>query len=156
MSEPKLRVLGVYRAEISAATWQKQFDVTGDGTYTREHFDNLVLVEAEVEGLSEPFEMIKFGQMRAEFPDDPKRMQVGYDEGLLSMDGEMLIQRKMDCVQGTGRLRFAAYLHLYDPARPLQWQGGSVTCPPVQEMPVRLAMLMPYNARSKLTRRSEV
>ena len=35
----------------------------------QEHFDNLVLVEAEVEGLSEPFEMIKFGQMRAEFPD---------------------------------------------------------------------------------------
>jgi hypothetical protein len=156
MSEPRLRVLGVYRPPISAETWQEQFDVTGDAMSTWRHFDDLVLIEAEVEGLSEPFEMIKFGQMRVESPDDPERMQVGYDEGLLSMDGEILIQRKMDCVQGTGRLRFAAYLHLYDATRPLQWQGGSVMCPPVQEMPVRLAMLMPYKVRSKLTRRSEV
>src|ERR1700712_4525638 len=105
MSEPKLSVLGVYRVEISAEIWREQFGITGDPMYTRRHFDNLVLIEAEVEGLSEPFEMIKFGQMRGEFPDDPKRMQVGYDEGLLSMDGEILIQRKMDCVRGSGRLR---------------------------------------------------
>jgi len=94
-----------------------------------------VLIEAVVEGLAEPFEMIKFGQM-----------QMGYDEGLLSFDG--LIQRGMDCVQGTGPLRFAVYLHLYDPERPLLWQGGEVMCPPVVDMPVRLLLLMPYNACS--------
>jgi len=41
-------------------------------------------------------------------------------------------------VQGTGPLRFAVYLHFYDPQRPLLWQGGELTCPPVQEAPVRL------------------
>ncbi len=86
--------------------------------------------------------------MQTEFPDDPKRMQVGYDEGLLSMDGETLIQREMNCVRGTEPLRFAVYLHLYDPARPLLWQGGIVTSLPLQDIPVRLAMLMPYNACS--------
>jgi hypothetical protein len=35
--------------------------------------------------------------------------------GLLSIDGETLIQRKMNCVHGTGPLKFAVYLHLYDP-----------------------------------------
>lgn len=54
---------------------------------------------------------------------------VGYDEGLLSADGETLIQREIDCVRGSGPLRFAVYLHLYDPQRPLLWQGGEVTCP---------------------------
>jgi hypothetical protein len=148
MAEQKLTILGVYRPQISAETWQEQLQVTGDDAYTREHFEKLVLIEAIVEGLDGRLEMGEFGQMQAEFPDDPKRMQVGYDEGLLSLDGETLIQRKMDCVNGTGPLRFAAYLHLYDSQRPVKWQGGDVTCPPIQEMPVRLLLLMPYNACS--------
>jgi hypothetical protein len=52
----------------------------------------------------------------------------------------------MDCVHGSGPLRFAVYVHEYDPERSLQWQRGEVICPPVQEAPVRLMMLMPYNA----------
>jgi hypothetical protein len=123
-----------------------QWQITGDDAQTREHFDKLVLIEAVVEGLSEPFEMIKLGQMQSEVPNDSSRMQVGYDEGLLSSDGETLIQREMDCVRGSGRLRFAVYLHLYDPQKPLLWQCGEVTCPPVEDAPVRLSLLMPYNA----------
>ena len=148
MAEAILTVLGVYRPEISAETWQEQWEVTADDDQTRAHFDQLVLIEAIAEGLSGPFDMTKFGQMQAAFPDDPQRMQVGYDEGLLSIDGETLMQRKMNCVQGTGTLRFAAYLHLYDPRQPLLWQGGEVMCPPIADIPVRLLLLMPYNACS--------
>jgi hypothetical protein len=148
MSEPKLTILGVYRPQISKETWEEQWQVTGDDEYTREHFDKLVLIEAIVDGLNEPFEMIKFGQTQKEFPDDSKRMQVGYDEGLLSSNGEQLILREMDCVEGTGPLRFAVYLHLYDSERPLRWQRGEVTCPPIEDVPVRLSMLMPYTACS--------
>ena len=148
MTGQKLTIIGVYQPQISAETWQEQFQVTDDEAYTREHFERLVLIEALVEGLDGPFQMGEFGQMQAEFPDDPKRMQVGYDEGLLSIDGETLIQRKMNCIHGTGPLRFAVYLHLYDPQRPLRGQGGEAICPPVQAMPVRLLLLMPYNACS--------
>ena len=148
MAGQKLTVLGVYRPQISAETWQEQLQVTGDEGLTREHFDTLVLIEALVEGLDGVFQMGEFGQMQAEFPNDPSRMQVGYDESLLSTDGETLIQRRMNCVHGTGPLRFAVYLHMYDPHRPLKWQGGETTCPPVQAMPIRLLLLMPYNACS--------
>lgn len=148
MADPRLTIIGVYRPHISAETWQEQWEVTDDDDHARDHFAKLVLIEAVVEGLTEPFEMIKFGQMQIDFPNDPSRMMVGYDEGLLSFDGETLIQREMDCVQGTGQLRFAVYLHLYDPERPLLWQGGEVMCPPVEDMPVRLSLLMPYNACS--------
>ncbi len=148
MAEPKLTILGVYRPQISAETWQEQWQVTEDDEETREHFEKLVLIEAIVEELAEPFQMEKFGQMQLSFPDDESRMMVGYDEGLLSMDGETLIQRDMDCVHGTGPLRFAVFLHLYDPDRPVRWQAGEVTCPPVEDVTVRLQMLMPYNACS--------
>jgi len=148
MLEPKLTILGVYKPQISAETWQEQWNVTADDDETRDHFEKLVLIEAVVDGLHEPFDMGKFGQMQLQFPDDPSRMMVGYDEGPLTADGETLLARDMNCVKGNGQLRFAVYLHLYDPTRPLKWQYGEVTCPPVHDVPVRLAMLMPYNACS--------
>jgi len=148
MKEPTLNVIGVYRPVISAKTWRKQFRVTGDEQLTRGHFEKLVLIEAVVEGLTGRFDFSKFGQILSGYRDYPDNMQVGYDEGLLSADGETLIQREMHCVQGTGPLRFAVYLHFYDPQRPLQWQGGEVSCPPIQDAPLRLVMLMPYRACS--------
>lgn len=146
MTQPQLTVLGVYRPIISNQAWQEQWEVTADDEHTKEYFEKLVLIEGIVDGLEEPFDMSRFGQMNLEFPDDLSRMLVGYDEGLLSADGETLIQREMDCVNGTGPLRFAVYLQYYDPGRPLQWQAGEVQCPPVQEVPLRLMMLMPYTA----------
>jgi len=145
MTEARLTILGVYRPIISKKTWRKQLRVTGDETLTKEHFDRLVLIEAEVDGLVGPFKMGKLGQMQPAYRNYPSHKQVGYDEALLSADGEILIQRGvLHCVQGTGLLRFAVYLHLYDPDRPLEWQGGTVACPPIQDVPVRLAVLMPY------------
>jgi hypothetical protein len=145
VAEPKLTIIGVYRPQISAETWQEQWNITADDSATHEHFDRLVLIEAIAEGLEEPFHMDKFGQVYVDDRTCPSQMQVGYDEALLSFDGETLIQRTMNCVNGTGPLRFAAYLHLYDPNRPLLWQGGEVICPPVVDIPVRLLFLMPYN-----------
>lgn len=146
MPEPTLKILGMYRPLISAKTWREQWRVTANDERTREHFDKLVLIEAIVDGLTERFNMGQLGQMQAEHPNDPRYMQVGYDEGLLSADGETLIQRDMNCVHGTCPLRFAVYLHFCDPERPLQWQHGKVDCPPVLEAPARLMMIMPYRA----------
>lgn len=152
MSQPRLEILGVYRPLIGTDTWQEQWTNTGNNEATQAHFERLVLIEAVVEGLTERFKMGKFGQMRPtgpvypDGPEFPSHMQVGYDEGLLSSDGEVLIRRRMNCVQGTGRLRFAVFLHFYDPNRPLQWEFGEVNCPPIQEVPVRLTLLMPYRA----------
>jgi hypothetical protein len=148
MTQPTLKVLGVYRPHISPATWRVQWEVTGNDLATQEHFAGLVLIEAVVEGLSKCFDMGEFGQMNKDFPDDPSRMLVGYDEALLSSDGETLIARGIDCVKGDGPLRFAVYLHQYDPERPLQWQEGTVACLPIAESPVRLTMLVPYCACS--------
>ena len=145
MAEPKLTIIGVYRPQISVETWQEQWNITGEDFATYEHFDKLVLIEAIAEGLETSFDMAKFGQIHLTYRNFPSHMQVGYDEALLSSDGEAVIHRAMGCVSGTGPLRFAAYLHLYDPARPILWHGGEVTGPPVLDTPVRLQMLMPYN-----------
>ena len=148
MVAPRLEVLGVYRPQVSKKAWREQWKVTADDERTRLHFEKLVLIEAVVDGLTEPFKMAKFGQMQPAGPIHSSHMQVGYDEGLLSADGDLLIQRKMNCVNGTGPLRFAVYLHFFDPSRPLKWQDGEIVCPPVQEPPKRLMKIMPYRACS--------
>ena len=146
MSEPCLKILGVYRPQISPETWHEQWQVTEDDELTREHFEKLVLIEAVVSDLDGRFKMSTFGQMMIGHPKWAENMQVGYNERLLSLDGKTLIQRGTGCIHGSGPLRFAVYLHYYDPQRPLTWQNGEIQCPPIQDVPVRLMMLMPYNA----------
>jgi hypothetical protein len=148
MEDLVLKVIGVYRPVITPEIWRAQLRVTGDEQITREHFERLVLIEAIVKGLPARFDFAKFGQILSGYRDYREQMQVGYDEGLLSSDGDSLIQRKMGCVYGTGSLRFAVYLHFYDPRRPLQWQGGEVICPPVEDAPIRLMTLIPYRTCS--------
>lgn len=146
--EPKLTILGVYRPEIPQETWDEQWEVTADDDETKNHFAKLALIEGVVESPEGRMDFGKFGQMHLDAPDDPSRMMVGYDEALLSADGETLIERDMDCVQGTGPLRFAVYLHFYDPERPIQWEHGAVNAPSIEPAPARLMALVPYNACS--------
>lgn len=122
-------------SQDSLATW----------IFKRARHNKLVLIEAIAAGLEEPLDIAKFGQEHDGCSSFPRHMQVGYDEALLSFDGETLIQRAMGCFTGRGTIRFAVYLHLYDPKLPLLWQGGEVLCPPVSDMPVRLLLLMPYH-----------
>ncbi|WP_211256168.1 hypothetical protein [Edaphobacter aggregans] len=107
---------------------------------------NLCSSKLRSKGIDERFTLSDFGQH--DLSGDPQRMMVAYDEALLSADGESVIQRQMECVQGTGILRFACYLHEYAPARPLRWTYGEFMPPPVESVPVRLTMLVPYNACS--------
>ena len=57
-----------------------------------------------------------------------------------------MIDRRMNCVFGTGSLRVAFYLHFYDAERPLDWTYGKVECPPIEPIPKRLKALVPYRA----------
>jgi hypothetical protein len=57
-----------------------------------------------------------------------------------------VIERRMNCVKGSGLVRFAFYLHFYDANLPLQWSYGQTHCPPVEPVSRRLKYLVPYRA----------
>jgi hypothetical protein len=147
MPEPQLKILGVYKPEIPEETWREQWEVTGDDDETRKHFDGLALIEATVSGHEGEFNFGEFGQWHTDFGPEGM-MMCGYDEALLSADGTEVIERDMGCVNGTGTLRFAVYLHFYDPTMPLKWQLGEIECPPIEPAPARLMRVLPYNACS--------
>lgn len=157
MPTPRIVVLGVYRPEIPKSVYKKQWSVTGSDVITAAHFKDLVLIEALVEYIDTRFKMSEVGQpyRQGDYPDNfridsPRKarayFQCAYDEALLSAEGKTVIEREMNCVKGSGVLRFAFYLHFYDPNRPLQWSYGEAQCPPVEPVPPRLKLLVPYRA----------
>jgi hypothetical protein len=146
MPTPTISVLGVYKPSVSEDVYREQWQVTESDEQTKEHFDNLVLIEAVIDHLDSRFKTVDLGQPSSD--GDVNRFQCAYDEALLSSDGNSVLARNMDCVSGLGPLRFAFYLHCYDPARPLHWSYGEVACPRVPPVPDRLKKLIPYNACS--------
>ncbi|HTQ95644.1 MAG TPA: hypothetical protein VMH89_02500 [Candidatus Acidoferrum sp.] len=145
MPAPRLVILGVYRPEIPKTVYRQQWKVTGSDEQTKKHFKDLVLIEAVAEDIDDHFKMIEIGQLytRGDYPDN---FQCAYDEALLSADGQTVIERYMNCVKGSGLVRFAFYLHFYDANRPLQWSYGQIACPPVEPVSKRLKDLVPYRA----------
>ena len=146
MPTPTFSVLGVYAPDIPENVYREQWEVTGSDEETKEHFDKLVLIEGVIDHIDERFKTIELGQ--PSLTGDPNRFMCAYDEALLSSDGNSVLAREMGCISGAGPLRFAFYLHYYDPDRPLHWSYGQVQCPPIQPVPVRLKTLVPYNACS--------
>jgi hypothetical protein len=145
MPTPSIAILGVYKPHIPTRVYQQQWRVTGSDEQTEAHFRDLVLFEAMVERIDAHFKMVELGQpyTRRDYKD---HFQCAYDEALLSSDGKTVIERTMNCVKGSGLLRFAFYLHFYDANRPLQSSYGQLQCPPVEPVPRRLKYLVPYRA----------
>jgi hypothetical protein len=141
----EVRILGVYRPEISERTYQEQLDVMGNDAQAKEHFDGLVLVEASATGVEGELELSNLGQQPSTI-DDTHYFQCAYDEALLTADGQILVDRTLGCVNGSGELRFAFYLHFFEPQRPIQFRGTDLQTPEVVSVPERLARLVPYNA----------
>ncbi len=139
---PLLTVLGVFRLDVTRKVFAAQLPMYGDEAQCRDHFSSVVLIEALIDGHDERFDLGGFWQPNLGDPHGSR--QAPWDEGLLSSDGEKLLARRNNCVKGTGPLRFAFYLHYWNPQQPLHWTYGEVACPAPQRMPTRLKRLMPY------------
>jgi len=139
-------VLGGYAPDIPENVYREQWEVTGSDEEAKERFGKLVLVEGIIDHVDERFKTSEFGH--SSLTGNPSRFMCAYDEALTSSGGKLLLAREMNFIRGTGPLRFAFYLHFYDPDRPLHWSYGQVQCPPVQPVPDRVKVLVPYIARS--------
>lgn len=138
-----LQVLGVYRLDVTPEVFAEQLPMYGDETQCWDHFSSVVLIEAIGESDEERFPLSGITQPNPAYPHGAA--QAVWDEGLLSADGTVLLARKISCVRGSGRLRFAFYMHYWDPKLPLTWKHGEISCPPPEPMPERLKRLIPYN-----------
>jgi hypothetical protein len=132
----------VYRLDVTPEIFAAQLPMYGDEAQCRDHFSSVVLIEAIAYYTDSSFNLHDFTQPNALYPHNSA--QAAWDECLLSLDGESVLARGINCVKGSGPLRFAFYLHYWAENLSLQWTYGEVSCPKPLPMPDRLKRVAPY------------
>jgi hypothetical protein len=138
----QLRALGVYWLEVTPEVFAAQLPMYGDEDQCRDHFSSIALIEIMVDSPNERFSLNSFTQPNHAY--SRVSPQAPWDEGLLSLDGMVLLDRRINCAKKTGRVRLAFYMHYWVPGLPLLSSYGEVQCPSPQPMPERLKTIMPY------------
>lgn len=107
----------------------------------RQELSAIVLVEVLVRSPDHRFDVGDFTQPQAGV--DPALGQVAWNEVYLSADGAKPMSRP---ARGAlpATLRLAFFLHFRQAAVPLRSSYGELACPVVQDLPDRLARLVPY------------
>jgi len=153
MSKSQVEVLGVYRLPVTKELFRKQFETLYEHPMSKqqraeaqrrcwEQLSSIVLVEVTVRNRDDRFDVSHFTQPQEGVPE--ANWQVAWAEAYLTPDGEALLVERGSDPPKSGDLRVAFFMHFWQPEKPLRTSYGDVTCPIVQEMPERLARLVPY------------
>lgn len=153
MGKPFIEVLGVYRLPLTEELFQEQFKILYDYPMTpaeraqaerrcRDQLSSVVLIEVLVHNRDHRFDVGHFTQPQDGVPES--NWQAAYAEAFLTLDGEAYVEDRWSGPPDSGDLRIAFFMHYWQPDKPLRTSYGDVPCPPVQEMPARLARLVPY------------
>jgi len=153
MDQPRIEIIGVYRLPITDELLREQFDALYGYAMSdreraqaerqcREQLESVVLIEALVQNRDTQFKVGDFTQPEDGVPES--NWQAPYAEAFLTPDGGALAVERWSGPPESGDLRIAFFLHFWHPIKPLRSSYGEISCPAVQEMPERLARLVPY------------
>lgn len=153
MGRPRIVVLGVYRLPVTEELFREQFAVLYGypmakeerdqaESRCREQLSSTVLVEAAVRNRDHRFDVGDFTLPLESVPQED--WQTAWAEAYLTPNGEALAVERWSDPPASGDLRVAFFLHSWPPDRVLRSSYGDVACPEPQEMPERLARLVPY------------
>jgi hypothetical protein len=146
MVQPNVKVLGVYKVEVSNELFNSVMESKYGGIQlpvkqgkeaekaVRDELSSIYLLEILIDN---PDEKFKMGDIKQSGSD-----QVAYDEAYLSTDGQAIISHAKRPLGNS--IRVAFFLHFFDPQKPLLTSYGEISVPRVEEMPTRLKEIMPY------------
>ena len=129
-----LKLIGTYR--VSVAEEELRFvteEVTGSEERTQEEVGSLALLEIEVRGASENFDVGLFHQAGSE--------QAPYDERYFSVDGAQVFGSDRPEVPD---FRVCFFLHYFDAAKPVISPDGELVPSGLADLPERLAEICVY------------
>jgi hypothetical protein len=153
MGEPTVRVLGIYRLNVTDELFREQLSILYPDDrggvsraiserQIREQLGSVVLVEAHILNRDRRFDVSDFTQARIGVPRDS--WQVAWAEAYLSLDGTSLSVERWSPTPESGDIRIAFFIHGWDPSSPLHSSYGAIICPQPQPMPDRLERLVPF------------
>lgn len=151
--KPEIKVLGVYRLDVTPALLEAQFnelygyDMTEQErrrvrTQCRNQLESVVLVETLIKKPDVNFSIADFTQKQPGLPRDS--WQGAYLTHFLDFEGNVVLPcedyglPKVDCY------RCAFFLHFFREGSPLLTSYGERFCPPVSTMSDRLQRLVPF------------
>jgi hypothetical protein len=151
--QPRIKLLGVYRLPVTEQLIQDQVALLFPGKLdgrprqraeqrARQQLESTVLIEALVEDRDDRFNASDFVQPAKEKPRD--NWQVAWNEVYLSEDGRTRLDTQWPDPPKQRTFRIAFFLHFWNPAMPLRSSYGEIVCSEAEEMPERLAGLVPY------------
>jgi hypothetical protein len=152
MTDPIVKVLGVYRLNVTAELFAKQLSILHPNDagvsraeaerQIREQLCSVVLIEAVVVNRDQHFDASDFTQAQIGLPSN--RWQAAWAEAYLSPDGTALAAKRWSPAPAYGDLRIAFFFHYWNETVPLQTSYGEIMCPAPQPMPSRLERLVPF------------
>ena len=129
-----LKLLGAYRVRVAEEELRFITEhVTGSAERTRRELAGLALLEVEVRGADDEFDV---GVLHP-----PGSDQVPYDERYFSLDGLRLFGAERPDVPD---FRVCFFLHFLDVTQPIASPEGDLVPPELAETPQRLAELCIY------------
>ncbi len=146
MTDCNVKVLGVYAIPFTDELFEAAMNIKYEGIElsflekrrakkaVKEELSSVVLIETIVTNPDESFDIGDFGQ--------PNSDQAPYDEAYLSLDGVQILSRFDK--PNEDKIRITFFLHFYDPQKPLKSSWGEVSCPTIEDIPMRLKDLVPY------------
>ena len=148
MIAPKIQVLGVYSLCVTDGLVREEAECryadpsAAEETEVRQELESVVLVEVLVRNADAQFDVGAFTQPKDGV--DPAMWQVAWNEAYLTEDGNRLAEKPRRGSQPKDFMRIAFFIHCWQPDSPLMSSYGEIECPKVQQMPRRLAYLVPY------------
>jgi len=157
MVPPTIEVLGVYSIPVTMELLREQTDIlyglnlAGAERHDaerqcREQLESMVLIEVLVRDIDSRFDIGAFTQPQVGVPRD--NWQVAWAEAYLSEDGEKLLSKRWSGPPKANSFRVAFFMQYWDTAGPLLTSYGGISCPPIEKLPVRLQLLVPYESVS--------
>jgi hypothetical protein len=142
MIQPKVKVLGAYKVELTDEEIKKFLQESFGSFLTpselEEHF---ILKRAELSSVVALDVSVTNADMKFDIGDfrQPDSDQVAYDEVYLSSDGHSIVSRTKSNDPENFRVFF--FMHFYDKNKPLLSSYGIVNIPEIQPLPEYLKSL---------------
>jgi len=127
-----VKYIGAYRVRVPDSERQAALEChDGDSKYVARELDTLALVELEVRGAREGFDISYFKQPHTEC--------VPYNESYFDADTLRPIPAKQYAVPNVADFRVAFHLHFYNPSEPLETPFGKLRVGPQSDPPSHLS-----------------
>ena len=145
-----MSLLGVYKLPVTDELTSAQAELFyGDKPSkqqrerVRHQLESTVLVEVRVSDADDRFKVDDFAQENPQLPRES--WQVAWAEAFLTGDGQQLLVERWDPLPADQRdFRVAFFIHNWNSELPLRTSYGVLPNTQLQEMPDRLASLVPY------------